>query len=73
MDSAFILQKKLDAAERDIASLRTIVDHTIAIIVGAGGRVEVPVAQHDEWSAFSWRHENDGIRHVFTAIRPQAE
>ena len=66
MDSVLVLQEKLDVAEKDIASLRKVVDHTIAIIVAAGGRVEVPVARHDEWANRSWRHDNDGVTHTFT-------
>jgi hypothetical protein len=64
--SVLVLQKQLDAANKEIATLRTVVDHTVAIVAGAGGRVEVPVAKYEEYSQRRWRHENDGITHIFT-------
>lgn len=65
--SPLIANEKLKKAEADIAILRRLVDHTIAIIVAAGGRVEIPASKMEEWSRRSWRHENDGVTHVFTA------
>ena len=68
-DSLFIVQQQLAKAQADIVTLRTLVDHTIAIIVAAGGRVEIPADKMDEWSQSSWRHENDGVTHTFTTER----
>lgn len=64
--SLLIANEKLKKAEADIAILRRLVDHTIAIIVAAGGRIEIPADKMDEWSSRPWRHENDGAMHVFT-------
>jgi hypothetical protein len=64
--SLLIANEKLDKAEKRIAVLRDLVDYTIAIITAAGGRVEVPAGKLDEWSSREWRHENDGVTHVFT-------
>ena len=70
-DSVFILSEQLRKAKQEIATLRRVVDYTIAIVVGAGGRVEVPSAALTEWSNHAWTHENDGTTHIFTAIAPQ--
>ena len=66
MDSALILEKKLHAAQRDIEVLRQLVDYTVAMIVAAGGRIDVPADKVSEWSKRPWRHENDGVTHTFT-------
>lgn len=64
--SLLIANQKLEKAKKDIAVLRELVDYTIAIITAAGGRVEVPADKLDDWSSREWRHENDGVTHVFT-------
>ena len=64
--SLLIANQKLDKARADIAVLRQLVDYTIAIITAAGGRVEIPAEKMDDWSRRSWRHENDGVTHIFT-------
>jgi len=64
--TASILQKQLETARQEIATLRKVVDHTVAIIAGAGGRVEVPTSKHDEGSKLHYRHESDGTTHIFT-------
>ena len=64
--SLLIANQKLEKAYADIAVLRKLVDHTIAIITASGGRVEVPADKMSEWSKRSWRHENDGVTHIFT-------
>lgn len=64
--SLLIANEKLKKAEADIAILRRLVDHTVAIIVASGGRVEIPASKMEEWSGRPWRHENDGVTHVFT-------
>jgi hypothetical protein len=64
--SLLIANEKLKKAEREIATLRELVDYTIAIIVAAGGRVEIPADKITEWSSYSWRHEADGSKHLFT-------
>lgn len=69
--SLFIANEKLKKAEADIAILRRLVDHTIAIIVASGGRVEIPADKMDAWAAAPWRHESDGVTHVFTAEAPR--
>ncbi len=66
--SLLIENEKLRKAEEDIAILRRLVDHTIAIIVAAGGRVEIPCNKMEEWSRREWRHENDGTMRVFLTI-----
>lgn len=66
--SLLIANEKLRKAEEDITILRRLVDHTIAIIVAAGGRVEIPCDKMEEWSSREWRHENDGTTHVFLTI-----
>ena len=69
--SLLIANQKLLKAEQDIATLRRLVDYTVAIIVAAGGRVEVPADKIEDWSKVEWRHENDGEMHVFTAAHPR--
>ena len=64
--SLLVANEKLRKAEEDIIILRRLVDHTIAIIVAAGGRVEIPCDKLEEWSSRPWRHENDGVFHIFT-------
>ena len=71
--SLLIANEKLKKAEADIAILRKLVDHTIAIIVAAGGRVEIPAGKMEEWSRRPWRHENDGVTHVFIVESPRGE
>lgn len=66
--SLLIANQKLEKAYADIAVLRKLVDHTIAIITAAGGRVEISADKMVEWSKRSWRHENDGATHIFTTI-----
>jgi hypothetical protein len=68
--TAFILERQLEAANKDIAVLRLLVNHTVAIITAAGGRVEIPAEKHEEWSKREWRHENDGVKHIFTTSAP---
>ena len=68
--SLLIANEKLKKAQQDIAILRQLADYTIAIIVAAGGRVEVPSDKLSEWSSTPWRHENDGLTHVFSTERP---
>lgn len=70
--SLLIANEKLRKAEEDIAILRRTVDHTIAIIVAAGGRVEIPCSKMEEWSKSPWRHENDDTTHVFTTEQPNS-
>ncbi len=64
--SLLIANQKLDKAHAEIAVLRQLVDYTIAIITASGGRVEIPADKMGDWSRRSWRHENDGVTHVFT-------
>jgi predicted trehalose synthase len=66
--SLLIANAKLEKAERDIATLRRLVDYTVAIIVAAGGRVAVPTDKLEEWSEREWRHESDGETHVFSTL-----
>lgn len=67
--SLLIANQKLEKARADIAVLRQIVDYTIAIITAAGGRVEIPAEKMADYSSRSWRHENDGVTHIFTTER----
>jgi len=67
--SLLVANEKLKKAHADIAILRQLVDYTIAIIVAAGGRVEIPADKLADWAATSWRHENDGLTHVFSTER----
>lgn len=71
--SLLIANEKLKKAEADIAILRRLVDHTVAIIVASGGRVEIPADKMGEWSQRSWRHESDGVTHIFSAEDPKGE
>jgi hypothetical protein len=64
--SLLIANAKLEKADQDIATLRRLVDYTVAIIVAAGGRIEIPMDKFEEWSRREWRHENDGEMHVFS-------
>jgi hypothetical protein len=69
--SLFIANEKLKKAHEDIAILRLLADYTIAIIVAAGGRVEIPSDKLSDWAALPWRHENDGVTHVFSTEAPR--
>jgi hypothetical protein len=66
VQSALILEKQLEAARQEIATLRTLTNYTVAVIVASGGRIEIPDNKIEEWSRLEWRHESDGLNHVFT-------
>jgi hypothetical protein len=65
--SLLIANERLRKAYEDIDILRRLVDHTVAIIVAAGGRVEIPSDKMEDWSNRPWRHEHDGKTHIFMA------
>ena len=67
-ESALILGKQLEAARKEIETLRKLTNYTVAIIVAAGGRVEMTSDEIENWSKRDWRHENDGTLHVFSAL-----
>ncbi len=64
--SAFILEQKLIAAQKDIETLRMLVDYTLAIIAAAGGTVSFSNEHLEQWRDHPWRHEFDGREHVFS-------
>lgn len=64
--SVLVLQKEVEALQRDLATAHRLVDYTVAIITAAGGKVVVPSDRLDEWSRRSWRHDSDGTTHTFT-------
>lgn len=67
--SLLIANKKLRKSEQEVATLRQLVNYTVAIIVAAGGRVEIPSNKIEEWSKREWRHDSNERSHVFTSWR----
>lgn len=68
--SALVLQKQLDHATAEIAALRKLTDHTLAIIISIGGTLVVPNTLVERThSGAEWRHEYDSETndHTFKA------
>lgn len=62
----FILEKQLDQARQEIEALRTVTSYTLSIITHFGGRVEIPDDTMKTYAITSWRHEFDGVTHIFS-------
>lgn len=67
MMNAFLLERQLESARQEIDSLRRLTDYAIALIMAAGGRVEISHDKIEGWQNSPWRHEFDGRTHVFIA------
>lgn len=67
--TALVLERQLETARREIAALRKLTDHTLAIIIASGGTVVLPDAlvQQTHDGCAEWRHEFESGEHTFKA------
>lgn len=66
--SALVLERQLETARKEIAALRKLTDHTLAIIIASGGTVVLPDALVQKThEAAEWRHEFENGEHTFRA------
>lgn len=67
MDSAFLLQQKLEKANQEIETLRSLVGQVCAIIITQGGEVVVENSLIERRSEMEWSVVNEQGKRTFMA------